>query len=209
VSLRIILMALLTLGAAGAQAKKISVKKSIFSPDVILEMKTSDGYPIEDVALTGMIHYSVISLKNCPSGFITICTPSLPHRIDRSGAGEVLGYTDSQGILKMDPIKWVAKEATAKDLSVSFFTNGTVGVDCSVPGEEDAVEVGFIDTLPQWQGEKLTTRTPECSTQIFSEKDKGLINEVRISCVSPLTKADIDSKIADLKAKCPQSEKTE
>ena len=117
---KMILMALITLLAAGAQAK-IAIKKSIISPNVTLEIKTSDGHPIEDVALTGMISYSVITMKDC-SGFI--CMPAVPHRVSHSGGGEVLGQTEADGTLKIAPDKWKANDPTAKDLYLSFFTNG-------------------------------------------------------------------------------------
>ena len=197
---KMILIALFTLSAAGVQAK-IAIKKSITSPKVTLEMKTSDGHPIEDVALTGMITYSVITMKDC-TGFI--CIPSVPHRVSRSGGGEVLGHTDEDGTLTIAPDKWKAQDATAKDLYLSYFTNGTVDVNCGIDadgdGDEDGAQVGFVDTLPQWQGDQLTTRTAECTKQTYSAKDAG--KEVKISCVSPLTKAELEAKISELKAKC-------
>lgn len=197
---KMILMAFLTLSSAGVQAK-IAIKKSIISPDVSLEMKTVDGHPIEDVALTGMLSYTVITMKDC-TGFI--CMPSLPHRVDRSAGGEVLGHTEKDGTLTIAPDKWKAQDPTAKNLYLSYFTNGTVDVNCGVDGDgdgdDDGAQVGFVDTLPQWQDGKLTTRTAECSTQIFDKKDNN--KDIKISCVSPLTKAEIDAKISELKAKC-------
>lgn len=123
--------------------------------------------------------------------------PSLPHRVRKSEGGVVLGKTGENGQLQIESLDWSTSKLTAKDLGVSFFTNGTIDVLC---GEgEEATFAGFVELLPQWVDGKLAARDYDCSNLEFKEGDEKTIE---FKCKSPLTSKQIQEKIAEIKSKC-------
>ena len=126
---------------------------SMSTPEATMQFMSADGKPVAGVSLSASLGFSVIVAEDC-TGFI--CMPSFPHRVHKSDGGGVLGKTDTNGQLRIENREWSTSKLTAKDLSVSFFTNGTIDVTC---GDGDVENIaGFVELLPQW-GRWKTSRT--------------------------------------------------
>jgi len=170
---------------------------SMETPEAYLNFVSADGHPVAGVALTGILGFSVVSIEDC-SGFI--CVPSLPHRVHKSEGGEVLGKTNSQGVLQIPSLEWSTNKLTAKDLSVSFFTNGTIDVTCPGKNSEEETFAGFVELLPFEINGQAIERNFECTSLEFHEGDE---KEILFNCTSPLTMEQIQEKIDAIKAaKC-------
>lgn len=157
---------------------------SMKSPVVQFTFQTKDGRPVEGVSLAGTLRFKALVAKDC-SGFI--CAPTLPqYRLTSDGA-VLLGQTNSSGELVVDVHTWRASKFTARDLGVQFFTNGTVTNICPAGTQSDK---NFIDLLPQWSNGQAVVRNPECeNVEVLEGQDEI----VKISCISPLTSAEIES----------------
>lgn len=171
---------------------------SMTTPEATLKFVSADGHPVAGVALTGMLGYEALTAQDC-TGFL--CMPSLPHYKSRSEAGQVLGYTDAQGLLVVPTMEWSTDKKTAKNLKVLFFTNATFDVTCNVDGKEEYK--GFVELLPQWVDGKLTERQYDCSNLEFK---KDAEKEIEFKCTSTKTMEQIQAEVDKIKSTCPQPE---
>lgn len=166
---------------------------SMTSPEVELSFYSKDGKPVEGVHLTGALHYESLSLKDC-SGFI--CIPSLPHFKSTGDAPQILGFTDDEGRLEISSQIWKAKDLTAKNLSVIYFTNGLVPDLCK---DDYKTTQDTLDLLPQFLDGQAVPRNEECqSVEVLS----GDQRKVQITCYSPFTSSEIEAKRAQALKTC-------
>jgi hypothetical protein len=158
---------------------------SMTSPAVRFTFLSQDGKPVEGIALTGVLQYDVLKVEDCTG---IPCIPALPHYESTEGKVQVLGKTDSSGVLSVAPSKWTASAITAKNLKMHFYSNGLAVGICT--GSYDLHPNDFIEVLPQFLNNQPVNLQELCPGVIVS---KGGAESVEMVCHSPYTSEQIEA----------------